>query len=103
MVFPELLRGILAGDALENLLAACEDSRALELEKGVSSACWCDVLDGWEGVSLTRVVVLELGHIVDILVNNDPEGVGLVVRRYVACTERLGHGGRILVHQVRRW
>lgn len=43
---------------------------------------------------LTWVIVLEFGQVVDILINNDPEGVGLVMRRDVACTESLGHGGQ---------
>jgi hypothetical protein len=33
----------------------------------------------------SRVFILELGQIVDILVDNDPEVVSLVVRRDVAC------------------
>lgn len=53
---------------------------------------WLIVLE--KCMSLTWVIVLEFGQIVDILVNNDPEGVGLVMRRNVACTESLGHDGR---------
>lgn len=40
------------------------------------------------------MVILEFSQIVDILVDDDPEGVGLVMRRHVACTESLGHGER---------
>lgn len=48
-----------------------------------------------EGVSVhTWMIVLEFGQVVDILINNDPEGIGLVMRRNVACTESLGHGER---------
>lgn len=61
MVLPELLGRILAGDPLENLLAA-------------------------------RVVVLELCEVVYVTVDDDPERIGLVVRRNVALAERFRHG-----------
>lgn len=50
---------------------------------------------------LTWVVILKLGQVIDILVDNDPEGVGLVMRRNVACAEGLGHGGRHCLLQKR--
>lgn len=62
VVLPELLGGVLAGDACEDLLA-------------------------------TRVVVLELCQIVDVVVDNDVEVVALVVRRDVALCEGFGHVG----------
>jgi hypothetical protein len=40
------------------------------------------------------VVVLELGEIIDVAVDHDPEGIGLVVRRDVALGKCLGHGCR---------
>jgi hypothetical protein len=39
--------------------------------------------------ALTWVLVLELGQVVDIFVNNDPEVVWLVMRRYVTLGEGL--------------
>lgn len=42
----------------------------------------------------TRVLVLELGHIVDVLVNDDPWGFALAMRRDVVFREGLGHGVR---------
>jgi hypothetical protein len=39
----------------------------------------------------TWVVILELGHIVDILVHDDPKAVALVVRRDVSGLESLRH------------
>jgi hypothetical protein len=38
------------------------------------------------------MLVLEFGQVVDIVVNNDPEIVWLVVRCYVTLREDLGHG-----------
>jgi hypothetical protein len=35
--------------------------------------------------------ILEFGQVVDIFVNNDPEVVWLVMRRYVTLREDLGH------------
>ena len=46
-----------------------------------------------EGIKRTGMVVLELGQVVDIAIDNDVQVVGLVVRRNVACGEDLGHGG----------
>jgi len=44
----------------------------------------CDALQGQRGArnwELTRVLILELGHVVDVLVNDDPEAVGLLGMR----------------------
>lgn len=41
----------------------------------------------------TRVVLLELCHVVDIAIDNEVQAVGLVVRRDVGGGECLGHGG----------
>lgn len=38
--------------------------------------------------------VLELGDIVDVLINHDPDAVALAVRRDVVLAECLCHGGR---------
>ena len=43
------------------------------------------------GLRLTRVVILERGHIVDVAVDDDVQAVGLVVRRDVARRKDLGH------------
>ncbi len=40
------------------------------------------------------MLLLELGQIVDILINDDPEVGGLVVRCYVACLECFCHLGK---------
>jgi hypothetical protein len=34
-----------------------------------------------ENLVLTRVFVLELGHVVDVLIDDDPEAVGLLAMR----------------------
>lgn len=34
---------------------------------------------------------MELGQVINVAVNSDPEGIGLVVRRNVALRKRLGH------------
>jgi hypothetical protein len=45
-------------------------------------------------VLLTWVLVLELGEVVDVLVDNDEQGIRLVMRRDVARLECLRHVGR---------
>lgn len=48
----------------------------------------------------TWVIVLELGYIVDVLIDNDVQVVRLVMRRDVACLESLGHDdGHCLVRK----
>jgi hypothetical protein len=42
---------------------------------------------------LTRVVLLELGQIVNVAVYGDVQAVGLVVRGNLGSCEYLGHGG----------
>lgn len=37
---------------------------------------------------------LELGQIIDILIDYDPQVLGCFVRRHLAFCERLGHGDR---------
>lgn len=37
------------------------------------------------------MLILEFGQVVDILINNDPEVVWLVMRCYVTLREDLGH------------
>lgn len=41
---------------------------------------------------LTRVLILELGHIVDVLVNDDPQAIALAVGGDVVLAEGLRHG-----------
>ena len=49
------------------------------------------------------MLILEFGQVVDIFVNNDPEAVWLVMRRYVTLREDLGHDGvAMLVENTRR-
>lgn len=40
---------------------------------------------------LTRVLILKLGHIVDVLVNDDPQAVALAVGGDVVLAEGLRH------------
>lgn len=47
-------------------------------------SCQHTLLPAW-------MLLLELGHIIDILVNDDPQAVRLVVLGYVPCCERLSH------------
>lgn len=74
MVFPELLASIFAGNSLED----CGRELAAVIPCGL-------------GISHTllsaRVFLLELGQIVNIVIDNDPEVVGLVVRRNVVSRE----------------
>jgi hypothetical protein len=42
----------------------------------------------------TRVIILKLGEVIDVLVYDDPQIVRLVMRRNVALGEYLGHVGR---------
>lgn len=37
------------------------------------------------------MLILEFGQVVDIFVNNDPEVVWLIMRRYVTLGDGLGH------------
>ena len=69
MVLPELLGGVLAGNTLEDLLA----TRMLILLRLSVARPLC----------AKRQTHLELGQVVDILIDNDPKAVGLVVRRNV--------------------
>lgn len=50
-------------------------------------------------VKLTRVLILELGDIVDILVNDDPWGVVLGVGGNILLAEGLRHGERVLAER----
>jgi hypothetical protein len=70
MVLPELLAGILSSHSLDDLLA----TRVLFLIVCVSRLLCLP----WN-----HPAYLELGHVVDIVVDNDPEVVGLVVRLHV--------------------
>ncbi len=49
----------------------------------------------------TGMLFLELGQIVDLLVDDDPEVVGLVVRGNVAGGEGLGHVGEMCCNGIR--
>lgn len=78
MVLPELLAGILAGNTLED--CACMSD--------YSFFCGCT-----RSLTLlsSRVLILELGQVVDVLVDDDVEIVRLVVRRHVAGGKCFGH------------
>jgi hypothetical protein len=70
MVLPELLAGVLSSHSLNNLLA----TRMLFLVECVSKLGELEV---------RPPAYLELGHVVDIIVDNDPEVIGLVVRLHI--------------------
>jgi hypothetical protein len=70
VVFPELLAGVLSSHSLDDLLA----TRVFFLIDGVSRLLCLP----W-----SHPAYLELGHVVDIVVDNDPEVVGLVVRLHI--------------------
>jgi hypothetical protein len=89
VVFPELLRGIFACYTGEDFLSAwcCTASAHTSL----SLVIW-----GWElglgrGGIGTRMLILERCQVVDILVDNNVEVVGLVVRCDVCLGEGLRH------------
>lgn len=109
MVFPELLRRVFAGDSSQDLLTtynwmseyglnrcAC----ALQLNTGVHLRAMVPVAGAGADIDAdvharfghTWVVILKLGQIVDIVVDNDPERVAFVVRRNVGFTKRFRHG-----------
>jgi hypothetical protein len=70
VVLPELLAGVLSSHSLDDLLAAW----VLFLSECVSRlprSLW------------GHPAYLELGHVVDIIVDNDPEVIGLVVRLHI--------------------
>jgi hypothetical protein len=54
------------------------------MSAGVLSARRCD--------SLTRVFVLKLSQVIDILVHDNPQVITFVVRRDVTLGECFGHG-----------
>lgn len=97
VVLPELLGGVLAGDAREDLLAACRSPGARGLACNAIATrdqpsdhqlcCSSTEVRTW-------VFVLELGQIVHVFVDDDPQVVGLVVRGDVARLEGLRHGGK---------
>lgn len=99
VVFPELLRGVLAGNTLQDLLAACnteprlarsgaEQSRRRDAVKGREE-------EGKEHRKRTRMVILELAEVVNVAVHDDVEIFWLVVRRNVAGREGLRHDGQL--------
>jgi hypothetical protein len=95
VVLPELLAGVLARDTAEDLLAAWQkaDVSSLEQEKREAERL---------GQKLTWVLVLEFGQVVDILVDDDVQVVGLVMRLDVAGGEGFRHGaveGRVIKAQ----
>lgn len=51
---------------------------------------------------LTRVLILEVGHIVDVLVNDDPQAVALAVGGDLVLAESLRHGDGRNVGKVMR-
>lgn len=59
------------------MLSICDKDSLVSLHRGCCLLTW--------------MLILELGQVVDIFVNNDPEVVWLVMRRYVTLGEGLGH------------
>lgn len=85
VVFPELLAGVLASNAGEDLLAACAP---ISLVFGGDR-------DAGEGkIKYTWMLILELGQIVDVLVDDHIKVSGLVVGGNVGLREGLGHDGQ---------
>ena len=82
MVLPELLASIFAGDSLQDCKVV--SSSGLHLHH------WAYVKHALTLLS-SGVLVLELREIVDIVVHDDPEVVGLLVRGHIACGERSRH------------
>lgn len=80
VVLPELLRGVLSGDSLQDLLS----TRVLVLYDTSESRATRDIFHG---------TYLEFGEIVDVFVNDDPEAVWLVVRRHIVLGVCGGHDG----------
>jgi hypothetical protein len=70
VVLPELLAGVFSSHSLDDLLA----TRVFFLIECVS-----DLLC----LSWSHPDYLELGHVVDIIVDNDPEIIGLIVRLHI--------------------
>jgi hypothetical protein len=92
VVFPELLRGIFACYTGEDFLSACCYTASAHL----SLVIWRWELglgrggEGRGGIR-TRMLILERSQVVDILVDNNVEVVGLVVRCDVCLGEGLRH------------
>jgi hypothetical protein len=73
VVLPKLLASIFAGNTLEDYI----DGSALCYNPSTMSLTLLS----------TRVLILELGQIVHVVVHDDPQVVSLVVRRNVASRE----------------
>ena len=86
MVFPELLAGVFAGYSGKDFLAACEGNGLLAL------ACAKRTREG-ERRKRTWMLILELGEIVDILIDRNIQVSRLVMRRDVGGLECFGHIG----------
>lgn len=74
VIFPELFRGVLAGDPLEDLLATCTrhecplaKDRFLAFIMGCARMFWLALA----GIMLTWMIILELGEVIDILIDNN--------------------------------
>jgi len=117
VIFPELLRSIFSGDSLENYatvnfglfrsivsvmtyssfhLEISSSQHVIQLahdQRTEYSACSHNF--GVYLGGLTRVLVLEFGDIIDILVNDNPWVIALAMRRDVVLAECLRHGERV--------
>jgi hypothetical protein len=78
VILPELLGGVLACDTLQNFTWLANELSGTLHERHT--------------LLPTGMIVLKLGQIVHILVDNDPKVVGLVVRRNVGGRKSLRHG-----------
>lgn len=80
VVFPELLGGVFASDAGEDLLAAYGEGGLLAVL--VEEGRWYEGRQTW-------MLILELGQVVDVLVDDDVEVGWLVVRGHLVGGEGL--------------
>lgn len=94
MIFPELLGSVLASDTLEDLLATCVVAKFYVSDWGAPCNASRSTVNPGPLFLHTRVVILKVGEIVNILIDNDIEVIRLVVRRNVGSCECLGHAGR---------
>ena len=101
MVFPENFGGVLAGDSLQDLLATC--GKGMLVDKATHNTI-VDVpgSKGGNGKNATKrranlhhtwVVILELGNVIDITIDDDVHVIALVVRRDVARRKSFRHDG----------
>ncbi len=86
--------GVMYFPTFQNCLLASLPPTRWRTTNSVRSYRYTHVIAALLTLLATRMLLLELGQIVDILINDDPEVGGLVVRCYVACLECFCHLGK---------